>query len=297
MKQFFLMICLLFILLFFHEETITGARNGLLLWYQTLIPSLLPFILVTNALAETNAYQAAARSFHRYIPYNLYEKIAILLGNLCGYPIGGKILNDFVNNQYVSWKQANSILSVSSQASPMFLVGYVYTHVLDRSLPLSVFLGSIYFPTFVLAFVRNRQSSLHSRMSFSPLPSHKFRITDTFLHSSNIIIVIGIYVMAFSILLEILHPLCRSPYFTIPLSGLEITTGLQLLKAQASLSFIRIPLICSLASFGGLCSAFQIRSVLSYEKASIKKYLLDKCLLSAGTFLLTYGYLFYINTR
>lgn len=83
MKQFVCMILLLFFLLIFHKETIAGTEQGILLWYQTLIPSLLPFILVTNALAETNAYyQAAATYFQKLCPNKIYEIMAAILGNL-----------------------------------------------------------------------------------------------------------------------------------------------------------------------------------------------------------------------
>lgn len=145
-EEIYLNALLLLLLLIFHSETIAGTQNGLLLWYQTLIPSLLPFILITNALSETNAYQAITLHLKKQPSNCIYEIMAIILGNLCGYPIGGKLINDFARNHYLTPERANKLLSLSSQASPMFLIGYVHLHILKNSIPLPVFLISIYLP-------------------------------------------------------------------------------------------------------------------------------------------------------
>lgn len=86
MKRFVTILLLLFCSLCFHNAVITGTKNGLLLWYQTLIPALLPFLLITNALSETGSYHALSSHIGKPLSSRLYEWIAILLGNLCGYP-------------------------------------------------------------------------------------------------------------------------------------------------------------------------------------------------------------------
>lgn len=289
MKQFVLMLCLLFLLLIFHNETVTGTQNGLLLWYQILIPSLLPFILVTNALAETNAYQSAAIKFRKLCPGRIYEVIAIFLGNLCGYPIGGKILNDFVRNNYITANTANRILSLASQASPMFLIGYVHLHIIKNEIPLPVFLISIYLPVLLYyPFIKNADPN--ESKSSDTYSTHTLCITDTFLHAVRTMVMIGMYVIVFSILLCILLPVCTHTVSKLLLSFLEITTGLKLLSSLSISPVFKLSLLCALSAFGGLCSAFQILGVLDYNGASIKKYLLDKLFLSAGTFLIIWIY-------
>lgn len=289
MKQFALLLCLLFLLLIFHNETVAGTQNGLLLWYQILIPSLLPFILVTNALAETNAYQSAANRFRKLCPGRIYEIMAIFLGNLCGYPLGGKILNDFVRNNYIKENTANRLLSLTSQASPMFLIGYVHLHIIKNELPLPVFLISIYLPILLYyPFIKNtKQAAFQNTNTHS---KHTLCITDTFLHAVQTMVMIGMYVIIFSILLCILLPVCTHTVPKLLLSFLEITTGLKLLSSLSISPVLKLSLLCALSAFGGLCSAFQILGVLDYKTASIKKYLLDKLLLSAGTFLIIWIY-------
>lgn len=283
MKKFLLMILLLFLLLIFHEAAINGTKNGLLLWYQTLIPSLMPFLLITNALSETGAYQSVSAHFGHILPGRIYEIMAILLGNLCGYPIGGKIINDFIKNDYLSADRGNQLLSFASQASPMFLIGYVHIHILKNAIPLPVFLLGIYLPVFLLYPFFIHHSAAPSG-SISTNLSKKFNICDTFMHAVQIMVMIGLYVMIFSILLEILLPFCHLKAGKMLLSLLEITNGLKLLNSLSLPASVKISSICALSAFGGLCSAFQIRGVLEYNDANMKKYLRDKLILSAGTF-------------
>lgn len=290
MKKFIFFILLIFLLLIFHEEAIIGTKQGLLLWYQLLIPSLLPFILVTNALAETNAYQAAAHYFQKYFPLRIYDIMAVLIGNLCGYPIGAKIVNDFVQNHYISSERGNRLLAFASQTNPMFLIGYIHLHILKPFLPLSVFLFSIYVPVLLLYFISSLSAKENTDCHINISLKHTC-IKDTFLHAVQTMVIIGVYVIIFSILLVILFPFCKQILSKILLSFLEITTGVKLLNSLLLPTSLKIALIGSLSAFGGLCSAFQIKSVLNYKNAGIKKYLLDKIKLSAGTFLILFLYL------
>lgn len=294
MGIFISLISLLFGLLFFHDAVISGTKNGLLLWYQTLIPALLPFILVTNALSETNAYQGLIKKLKKQPSCHVYELLAIILGNLCGYPIGGKIVSDFVNNNYLTPKQANRILSLCSQASPMFLLGYVYLHILNKQLPIFVFFSVIYIPVIMCYLFSLLLPENKNCIPFT-LNTKSICINDTFSHTVTIMVNIGLYVIIFSILYDILLPLCQSNLYKIGLSMLEVTTGLKLANGLLISTPFKISIVCALSAFGGLCSAFQIKSVLSYPSSNIKKYLADKLLLSAGTFLLTYLYLMLKN--
>lgn len=297
MKNFISMIFLLILLLVFHNETIAGTQNGLLLWYQTLIPSLLPFILITNALSETNAYQSVTMLFRNHPSNRIYEIMAIAFGNLCGYPIGGKIINDFVKSGYLSPNRANKLLSLSSQASPMFLIGYVHLHILKNEIPLFVFLLSIYLPVLIfypLFLYNDKNDTISCNQATSRYQNSC--VCDTFLHAVQIMVMIGMYVIIFSIFLEIVLPFCNFTPAKLLLSFCEITTGLKLLNSLPLSTYFKISFLCALSSFGGLCSAFQIKGVLHYPNANIKKYLLDKVFLSTGTFLIIFCYLnFFIH--
>ncbi len=311
MKKFLSFITLLFMMLIFHNEVINGVKDGLILWYQTLIPALLPFIIITNALSETHSYEIIVSLIGNHFT-NIYVIITFILGNLCGYPIGGKIMNDFVEQGYISPDNANSFLSVSSQASPMFLLGFVYPMLKKTAIPLYIFLLLIYIPTIILFIYKYTLYSYQYRKNNIPSTIRSVtlcsdnklysssknidhqsaaNLTNTFLHAVNIMVIIGIYVIIFSVLQSVIFPLTHSILSKCVLSFLEITTGLYRIQHMPLSENIYTCLILSLSSFGGLCSAFQIDGVLTYKDSTIKKYLQDKIILSTGTFLLTYLYM------
>ncbi len=296
MKKTISFLLILFSLLLFHTQAITGAQNGLLLWYQILIPSLLPFILVTNALSETNSYRLLADKLHPLLKNRTYEIIAVLLGNLCGYPIGGKIIHDFTQYGYLTKKRGDTLLAFSSQASPMFIIGYIHDHILRSICPLPVFLCSIYLPTILAYFLHKENLYTTPAVNSDMSAGYKTSLPDTFLQAVKTMVLIGIYVMIFSILYEILEPVCRTNLLRVPLSFLEITTGLNLLKQSVSRHFLYLPLVGALTTFGGLCSIFQISCVFTGAKMNIKKYLRSKLSLSAGTFFILFLYQLFCQT-
>ena len=51
----FSVILLFFIMLSFPQEVFNGASEGLLLWFQIVLPTLLPFIIISNVLIQTNS--------------------------------------------------------------------------------------------------------------------------------------------------------------------------------------------------------------------------------------------------
>lgn len=292
MKKTFSVLSVLLLLLFFHDASLIGVQNGLLLWYQVLIPSLLPFIIVTNALSEIHAYEDLFCLLFPIFKNRTYEIIVLFLGNLCGYPIGGTIMNHLMQNQLISKNRADLLLPLSSQASPMFIIGYIYTHILNKSIPFGIFALCIYGPVvigYIFLSLKTTDND-YRKLTKQPVSKHVLPITDTFFHAVKTMTLIGIYVILFSILYSIFLSVCHWTLLKLPLSLLEITTGLQLLKTTFANHAFFLPIIGFLTVFGGLCSVFQIQCVCP---VATKKYLSIKLLLSTGTFLLLSFYNFF----
>lgn len=297
MKKAVFLTTLIFLTLIFHNEVTAGTCSGLIIWYRMLIPALLPFIIITNALFETGSYNCITGYFSNQSD-RIYIFIAIIFGNLCGYPIGAKILNDFVSSGKINSHTANKLLSFSSQSSPMFLLGFVYPLLPKNSLSIPMFLLSIYLPHIFLYYIFNfyKQgfyTEQHPNIKNNNEANKYLNISGTFIQAVNIMVVIGIYVIIFSIILNILLPKLHNNLSKCLLAFMEITNGMNLLNNLDISDTLRCCLLTALSSFGGLCTAFQIKGVLSYEESSIKKYLLDKIIISTGTFILTFLYLKY----
>ncbi|MDE7037471.1 MAG: transporter, partial [Lachnospiraceae bacterium] len=101
MKRYFFAICsiLFFIsMLAFPQSAFQGAKTGLLLWFNTVLPTLLPVIIISNLQVHSSAIDVAARIISpvlcRFFKVTPYGAFAILTGFLCGCPMGSKVTAD-----------------------------------------------------------------------------------------------------------------------------------------------------------------------------------------------------------
>ena len=94
------LLSLFFTMLLFPETVFQGACDGLLLWYQILIPTLFPFLIVAGLLLKTDGAAVVSRllfrPFHLLFGTSFYGSFAVLSGFLCGYPMGAKIIADLL---------------------------------------------------------------------------------------------------------------------------------------------------------------------------------------------------------
>ncbi|MEE1314307.1 MAG: transporter, partial [Faecalimonas sp.] len=122
-------IAFFFVLLCFPKETVSGATSGLLLWFQIVLPTLLPYLIATNLLIQTNSISYISRFsgpfLQRIFRVSPDGSFAILAGFLCGYPIGAKVSADLVRSHRISEKEGNYLLSFCNNTSPAFLTSYL----------------------------------------------------------------------------------------------------------------------------------------------------------------------------
>ena len=111
------------LLLCFPKLSLEGARRGLLLWYQTVLPTLLPFMVCTNLITAMNGVKFLAAPavpvFGRLLGLSENGCFVLISGVLCGYPLGAKACSDFLDQGLISLPEARSLYAVSSFPSPM----------------------------------------------------------------------------------------------------------------------------------------------------------------------------------
>ena len=103
-----------FLLILFPKISVEGARQGLILWGLTLVPTLLPFFIVTKSILQWK------------IPGNLLLPYLFFVGYFCGYPTGAVIVNQLYLSGALTKKQSNLFICFCNHASPAFLFNFVY---------------------------------------------------------------------------------------------------------------------------------------------------------------------------
>ena len=96
-RLFMLSVIFLFItMLFFPTPVFDGASEGILLWFQIVLPTLLPFILLSNLMIRTNAVYYISRItgplLGKIFAVSDSGSFAVIAGFLCGYPMGAKVM-------------------------------------------------------------------------------------------------------------------------------------------------------------------------------------------------------------
>ncbi len=278
------------LLLCFPKLSLEGARKGLLLWYQTVLPTLLPFMICTNLIMAMNGvtYLMAPIAPIFRLLFGLSKNGCFILFNgiLCGYPMGAKTCSDFLDQGCISAVEAKSLYAVSNFPSPMFLAGYVMSKAGQAAggnfvLPFWKLAISIYFPIIPIFFLARNiygRSDTFARSNLNKettwLPGLPF--DETLMSSIELMVKIGGYLMIFSILSQFMQKLLPSGAITVLLIAItEMTTGIDL-AANLVPGFKGILIMLAAATFGGFSGVFQVKSVTKNVGLSIRHYILWK---------------------
>ncbi len=107
------------------KTAIDGAAEGIEICLRTIIPSLLPFfllsIMLTNAASGVNT--AFLRPLGRLCGMPKGSEHILLIGMLGGYPVGAQTVTEAYNEGYLNQKDAHRMLGFCSNAGPAFIFG------------------------------------------------------------------------------------------------------------------------------------------------------------------------------
>ena len=294
-----------FTMLAMPKQVLAGATEGLQLWSQIVLPTLLPFMIVANLLVSTNIV---------YYISNLLSPIlqpilgishsgcfAVLSGFLCGFPMGAKIAGDLVTGGHISKAEGKYLISFCNNTSPMFIISYIVIQNLKADylvfsslciLLLSAFLGSLIFRRIyhreMLALPPSAAPCGTLRFSFAMLD-------ESIVNSFEAMVRIGGYIILFSILLALAKslPLTKAWWTAGLLPMIEITNGIPLI-CSFPLSFpVKYALVLFLAAFGGLCSIAQTKCMVQDADIPIFPYIVQKLVTAGITSLLAYIYIYF----
>lgn len=299
MKQKLLSSVILLLLIFllrFPEEAVFAAQKGMQLWLNTLIPTLLPFIILTGFLIHTNGIEKIFSPFSSIwrILFGLSPDgaYAFLIGMLCGYPMGAKITSDLYRYKRICRTEAEYLLTFCSNPSPAFVITYLTGSCLKNTvsagriftvLLISNFLCMIFF-RFVIYKNQTATAALHSlvKKETSIFTSLGEMIDVSIMNGFETITRMGGYILMFSIMSAWLRHywIFETEILHLLLGMLEITTGLASLSTGSLPFYTRLIMSISLTAFGGFCILGQTKSVID-KNLSILPYFSAKCLNAA----------------
>ena len=288
MKNFLLRIFLyltLVVLLFFPSYCADGVLLGIKLFINSLLPAILPFIIFSNFMIPLAYSWQIGRLFypitHTLFGVSYYGSYAVIMGFLCGYPVGAKITSDLYLNGSITKAEADYILKFVNHASPSFIQGYVVLSLLNTPEYRFIAIILTYLPELITGIIFRRHKSYKNiDISVSRLKYPINKILDDSLSNAILTVVkIGGYLIIFTTIAGIIMKITfiSDIFKVIIVALLEITSGtyyLSLLNISLPLRLLCIIAACIL---GGVSTFFQINSVLSKFEYKKRDYLYSKC--------------------
>lgn len=273
-----LIIIILIILLLNPALCLKGAAAGINLWFNTVFPTLLPFIIISNIIL--NVYSKGLKNPRLYI---------IFIGISCGCPMAAIAACQLYRNGSITKNEAEALIGICNNLSPAFIISYVFMTTLDFDrIPLKL-IAATYIPVLLLLAIESVYFKGNVSNSGIPDASDKKSpidiLDESIMNAFATITRLGGYIIIFNIIAAYAEVFTKQlPFLRCILTGAaEITTGM------GCLSFAPIPfeLKCLIAgglvSFGGLCCMMQTISITSSHGLSTKKYIYHKILLSLIT--------------
>ena len=127
----FAFMSLFVIILFFKNAQAASlwVQNGLYLCGTRLIPALFPFMVLSSIAIESGALRALcklpARLFLRAFKISEDATSAVIIGWLCGFPVGARSLCELYASERISFSEYKRCVCIASTPSPAFLIGAV----------------------------------------------------------------------------------------------------------------------------------------------------------------------------
>ncbi|MCM1173933.1 MAG: hypothetical protein NC341_02655 [Blautia sp.] len=310
---------LTFLLLRYPARSLDYAGTGLLLWFRKMIPTLFPFMILSGVMVRMNLTENFARFFHplfhKIWGTSLNGSYVILMGMLCGFPMGARVVGELCRAGKLSEEEGAYLLAFCNNIGPIYFLSFV-TGALSLSgcLPFLIMYGvplcyGVFLHLLGCPRIRTRcpvpafhTGSLSTKASRSAVflaaslakparPSLLAAIDDSIVSGLIGIGKLGGYMVFFN-LLNILFLPFASPAGGLagnPLSGsfpalcnclLEITSGISRVGKEGGY------MVLILLPFGGLSCMAQTYSMIKGTNLSISRYFLHKSIQTAATALI-----------
>ena len=290
-----LLVCGVFFLLGFllmhPAESLVCAKAGMTLWLNTLIPTLLPFIILTGILTRIDNIQKILSPLESYFRVLLgvssWGGYVFLLGMLCGYPLGAKLASDLCESDKISKKEAVYLSTFCNNPSPAFVITYLGKLCLKDVVPAYFILISL-FSANLICMLFFRYAVYKNQILTSA------QYTDTRNEKEVMSTVPAGNIVDTSIMNGCIRYYQPFPAFyqNLLLGFTEITTGLSIISSSNLSVTARIFVSVSATASGGLCILAQTRSIFHCD-LSLMPYIVSKCISAVLTSFILYCLLYY----
>ncbi len=298
-------------LLVYPKESLAFSLTGLQLWFNRMVPTLLPFMILSGIMIRLNLTEHVVKIISPVLTpllrISLNGLYAVTIGFLCGFPMGARVIAQLYASHKLSRAEASYLLAFCNNIGPIYFISFVLPTIgLELTAPYlfgmyglplcyGIFLRYTFYrnriPMPCTRPVRKLKNILSAAEGASPA-SLLDTLDDSILSGLYGISRLGGYMVLFNLLNLVPQTLFK---ITGDIGGdpeaalnclLEITSGISRIGNRSPL------LVLLLLPFGGFSCIAQTYSMIKETDLSLKDYVSHKLILSAVT--LCYYVLWYI---
>lgn len=277
------------------ELAVSCMNDGLRLCVTTLIPSLFPFLVLSELIVFTEAVKPIGKllspPFRALFGVGEESACVLLLGWLCGFPVGTRCAVTLYRQGKIDRQELSHLLTFVNLPSSAFLIGTVGLSLFsDRSFGIALYVTSLISAILIGIwghFFLNRKKTQTASASFyrksernTPAKRSIHAFTDAIGDSAIAMLRICAFVVFFSVVVGTLEHLVQAFQLPSSLSALlfgffELTGGTA--RAATLSSPLLSELLCMLfVGWSGLSVHFQMMSLCSEATLSYRPYLTAK---------------------
>lgn len=120
---------LVFLLLRYPALSLEYASTGLNLWFTKMVPTLLPFMILSGIMIRMNLTESFVSLLHpllhRIFGTSKNGSYTIIMGFLCGFPMGARIVGELYESGKLSRSESARLLYFCNNIGPIYFLSYV----------------------------------------------------------------------------------------------------------------------------------------------------------------------------
>ena len=301
-------VLIFFISLFINKEAImSSVKDGVLIWYNSLLPSLFPFLIITHIMIKLGfiyPIKEILKPIFNFFKINSNISFVLIMSILGGTVTNAKCIKELYQKNILTKKESEKALTFTFFSNPLFILGTVgilflknkkvgiiifITHVLTEILIYIIFNKLIKTP--------NKKEDINIKESIKDFLNNEKKLSFSKVLIESIkeafntcILILGTIIFIYIITSSFSFLLPTNPYLNATVKGiLEITQGLENVASLNIDMLYKGTLSTMLISFGGICIYIQIISILEDTDLSTLPFFLARILHASIS-----GILFYI---
>lgn len=295
----FFLALMTFCMCVFSGECSNAAYEALKMCASVLIPSLLPFFIISSIIVKTGiAFDVSRKlSLPARLLFNVggAGSLCFVMGIVSGCPSGAVCIREMYTSGQISKNEAQRLLAFSNNCGPLFVIGAVGGGMLK-----STYLGAALYIIHIVSAISvgiifkciSKNDSVSQGANFQKRVGFSRAFSDAVRSSYETMLMVCTYTVAFAVIIAIMG---KFPYFSYLSPIVEMTNGIKMISNLPVSIGAKFCLSSAAIGFSGIAVCMQVNSVISDSGLKMHSCVSGKILQSVISLVISSAFVFAAN--